>query len=215
MKSNSYERIIAVSTHLFALNGYDGTSIRDIAEVVDLNVATILHHIGSKEQLYRTVFQRIYTQEKELFSRLFASITDEQLSRPQGVRDVLEQFIDAYTGYVVQDPDAYRLWVYNFIDDTDRFKHIEHQYSLPLYEILLDVLRRACAAGSIHDLDIDIRELVMGISWLMYGYFNGRKNDWGDPAYDRYAPESIFRFRQIMARYIERMITYRPETETQ
>jgi AcrR family transcriptional regulator len=46
-----YDLILAAG-ELFAKNGYDGTSIRAIAEKANANVAAINYHFGTKENLY-------------------------------------------------------------------------------------------------------------------------------------------------------------------
>lgn len=49
--------IIKYAQELFITKGYDGTSIRDIAKVADVNIAMISYYFGSKEKLLETVFK--------------------------------------------------------------------------------------------------------------------------------------------------------------
>jgi len=44
-------QILQVAEKLFAENGFDGTSIRRIAQVADVNVAMISYYFGSKEKM--------------------------------------------------------------------------------------------------------------------------------------------------------------------
>jgi AcrR family transcriptional regulator len=50
------ERLIKVATRLFARNGFDGISIRDITTEANANVGAVNYHFGSKEELIRQVF---------------------------------------------------------------------------------------------------------------------------------------------------------------
>ncbi len=43
---------------LFAVNGFDGTSVRDIAQEAGVNVAMISYYFGSKEKLMEAVFEQ-------------------------------------------------------------------------------------------------------------------------------------------------------------
>lgn len=50
--------ILETAEKLIADNGYDGTSIRDIAHAADVNVAMISYYFGSKEKLLQAIFEK-------------------------------------------------------------------------------------------------------------------------------------------------------------
>jgi AcrR family transcriptional regulator len=52
------ENILDVAERLFAHDGYDGTSIRDVAKSVGVQIAVISYHFGPKESLFETVIER-------------------------------------------------------------------------------------------------------------------------------------------------------------
>jgi AcrR family transcriptional regulator len=51
--------LLDAALHCFAHQGYDGTSIRDIAARADRNSSLISHHFGGKEGLYEAVFRMV------------------------------------------------------------------------------------------------------------------------------------------------------------
>ena len=54
---SSQRRILAAAEELFAASGYEGTSVRQIAQKARVPVALISYHFGSKVGLYRRVFE--------------------------------------------------------------------------------------------------------------------------------------------------------------
>jgi AcrR family transcriptional regulator len=52
------ERILNAAEELFALNGYDGTSVRDVAAASQVQIAAVGYHFGLKESLFDTVIGR-------------------------------------------------------------------------------------------------------------------------------------------------------------
>ncbi len=49
------EKILDIARKLFAENGFDGTSIRDIAAAATVNLGSISYYFGNKEKLFATV----------------------------------------------------------------------------------------------------------------------------------------------------------------
>ena len=53
------ERCLIAAENRFASVGFAGTSLRDVASDIGVTSATIIHHFGSKEQLYARVLDRL------------------------------------------------------------------------------------------------------------------------------------------------------------
>ncbi|MFN8369042.1 MAG: TetR family transcriptional regulator [Bacteriovoracaceae bacterium] len=51
------DKILRVATQLFAQNGFEGTSVRELALQAEVNIAAINYHFQNKENLYREVLR--------------------------------------------------------------------------------------------------------------------------------------------------------------
>lgn len=56
-KVDKRAHILAVAEQLFSENGFDGTSVRDIAQLANVNLAMISYYFGSKEKLLEALIE--------------------------------------------------------------------------------------------------------------------------------------------------------------
>src|ERR1700709_902094 len=84
-------QIIETAEQLFAERGYDGTSVRDIADEADINVAMISYYFGSKEKLMEALFELRIGNVKLRVENL---IKDETLSPIEKVNMLIDEHID-------------------------------------------------------------------------------------------------------------------------
>ena len=68
------ERIVSVALRLFAEHGFKGVSVRDISAAAQVNIAAISYHFGSKQGLYRTIFETVLDEDEERFSEQIANV---------------------------------------------------------------------------------------------------------------------------------------------
>jgi len=55
--SDKREHILSVAEELFGEKGFDGTSVRDIAQIAGVNLAMISYYFGSKEKLLESLIE--------------------------------------------------------------------------------------------------------------------------------------------------------------
>ncbi len=85
------DRILATAERLFAERGYHAVSLRDIGGEADAQIALISYHFGSKELLYRAVFERRLTPVTERRRAGLAAAMAATQGRP-GIEAVLDAF---------------------------------------------------------------------------------------------------------------------------
>lgn len=53
-------RILLAAKKLFAKQGFDGTSVRQICEEAGANVALVSYYFGGKENVFRALFENFF-----------------------------------------------------------------------------------------------------------------------------------------------------------
>jgi len=95
-------QILKTAEHLFASKGFDGTSVRDIADEAGVNIAMISYYFRSKEKLMETLFeQRMGNVEMRVESLL----KDNSLSP----LDKVSMLIDDHIERVMQRQKFYKI----------------------------------------------------------------------------------------------------------
>ncbi|WP_027720188.1 TetR/AcrR family transcriptional regulator [Maridesulfovibrio zosterae] len=61
------EKLVQVGLKLFALNGFNGVSMRNLASVAEVNLATVGYHFGGKMGLYEAVLRDIIKRKDLVF----------------------------------------------------------------------------------------------------------------------------------------------------
>lgn len=86
-------QIIETAEKLFADKGFDGTSVRDIADEAGVNVAMISYYFGSKEKLLEALFS--YRAEGTT-QKLVGMLTNKALSPLEKVNMLIEYYIEKF-----------------------------------------------------------------------------------------------------------------------
>lgn len=83
--------IIRAAEELFAKNGFDGTSVRDIAHHANVNVAMISYYFGSKESLFESIIMNRMASSGMMLESLF---NDEKLNPLEKMRIIVDRYVD-------------------------------------------------------------------------------------------------------------------------
>jgi AcrR family transcriptional regulator len=84
-------QILDVAEDLFACKGFEGTSVRDIAQEAEVNVAMISYYFGSKEKL----LQSLILHRTERTSTVLEGLShDKQMDPWEKINRIIDYYVD-------------------------------------------------------------------------------------------------------------------------
>jgi AcrR family transcriptional regulator len=84
-------QLLDTAEMLFSRKGFDGTSVRDIAEAAGINTAMISYYFGSKEKLMEEIFERKSLNIRE---KVDALLKDDSLDPFQKMYSLVDVYIE-------------------------------------------------------------------------------------------------------------------------
>lgn len=91
--SSKRERILDVAEELFALHGYDGVTLRQIASGAGVDVALASYHFGKKLDLFKAVFERRAAHLNRARLEALRKCQAEAGPRGPDVEQIIEAFL--------------------------------------------------------------------------------------------------------------------------
>jgi AcrR family transcriptional regulator len=140
-------RLLRAGRKVFAKNGREKATIRDICTLAGANVASVNYHFGSKEKLYVAVLQDYIERENRRNPRdLGITPTSDPESRLRAyVRSFLLQTLGDGT------PENERLGLLltqEFIEPSQYFGEIFDRFCRPTHNLLLEIVRQLLPAAT-------------------------------------------------------------------
>jgi AcrR family transcriptional regulator len=104
--TDTRQTILDTAERLFAEHGIDATSVRDITQAAEVNLAAINYHFGSKDQLLVEVFTRRLKPLNEARLAWLTKVEEEALPGKPTLEQVLEAFIHPTLDQRIKEPDT-------------------------------------------------------------------------------------------------------------
>lgn len=138
-------QILTHATRLFAGQGYDGTSVQQIADAVGIRKPSLLYHFKSKDELRENVIAEMLAHWNAVLPGLLLKASTEER---------FDATMEALTEFFIEDPDRARLFLRETLDRPQSMKGMLKQFVQPWVNLLGEQLERAKGRGLVR-ADVD------------------------------------------------------------
>lgn len=83
------ERILDAAEEMFAINGYDATSLGDVADQVGIRGPGIYKHFKNKQALFEAVVARLLDPIRDMLAQQAEDVTEQELFSKALIRSIL------------------------------------------------------------------------------------------------------------------------------
>ncbi|MHC1782008.1 MAG: TetR/AcrR family transcriptional regulator [Anaerolineaceae bacterium] len=162
--SGMQERILETAAALFVAHGYEGISIREIADACDLSKAGIYYHFKDKEGLFLAILDAHLVELNEILKKIEL--------QSGSVRNKISSFIH---GIFAELPPNHRAIIRLATHDMDKVNAAARaDFDLRYRECFLDplagILGEGIAAGQVRPMELS--SAVWALLGLVYPFLN-------------------------------------------
>lgn len=157
------DQILAEALRCFAEQGFDGTSLNDIAAGVGIRKPSLLHHFASKEAIYREVFE---TALSDLIVRLELA-GDAQGKEPW---EKMEHVLDTAFDWMSASPEFVRMMRREALDGQGHLGFDLGAVLKPMFDRACEFFDREMDAGTFRKHDSE--QLILTAIAALLGYFS-------------------------------------------
>jgi AcrR family transcriptional regulator len=154
-------QIVQVAEQLFAENGFEGTSVRDIAQEAGVNVAMISYYFGSKEKLLQAVFTHRIAATRLALEHILAD-------KDMHPFDKIDTMVDGMVDRMMLHKNFHRVVMYSQLStDNDEVAKIMAETKLKNLEVINKIIAEG-QRKKVFVKGIDAGLLMMTVSGTIY-----------------------------------------------
>jgi len=135
------EKILESALVEFAKNGFQGTSLSQIASGAKTQKQLITHHFGTKEKLWREVVNRELKDGVELLKEV------KETASKKDAETAIRQFIHDYIHWCARKKAFHRIIVFDSQADNPRFQWYTENHFKPSHKVMTNLIDKAQKQG--------------------------------------------------------------------
>lgn len=149
--ASTREKILDVALDLFTDQGFDGTSMREIAERLNISKPAIYYHFASKEEILMALHMRLHEFGQTALARLAGQTVTLELWGSL-LNELLDQMLAQRKIFLMHERNQAALEKLHRKDHDDQHDDIQQRFRQALTDPSLplrDRVRMACSLGAV------------------------------------------------------------------
>jgi len=156
--------ILDAAAQVFRQKGFHGASMSDIAAAVNLQKASLYHHVTSKQEILLDLLDRALV----MLTEQIAVIASQQIPADQKLRHMINAYLLALSKNV--DLTAVLLFEHRSLDKKSHARHVPHRDKFE--RLWRDVINEGVRTGlfTYPDTSLAVRALMGIMNWTLTWY---------------------------------------------
>jgi AcrR family transcriptional regulator len=149
--ASTREKILDVAMDLFTEQGFDGTSMREIAEQLHISKPAIYYHFASKEEILMALHMRLHELGKAALARLTGQTVTLQ-AWGSLLDELLDQMVAQRKIFLLHERNQAALEKLHRKDHDEEHEDLQQRFRQALADpslSLRDRVRMACSLGAV------------------------------------------------------------------
>lgn len=135
-RDSTRDRILIEAGKIFARKGFRATTVREISDAAEVNLASINYYFGDKKSLYiETVVLAREMRVQQVPSPKWAENTAPEEKLADFIRLILARLVA-----MKSEPWQVRLLMREILEPTDACRRLIEEYFRPFFEVLLTIV---------------------------------------------------------------------------
>lgn len=130
-------RILTAAKKLFARQGYEATTVRQICEAAGANIALVSYHFGGKENVFAALFETLFPHQR----------IEEVIAQPiDDPADAVRKVVAGVVDFQLSEPEMIAIMQQETMIDSPRRELIQ-RYTFPFWQYLLKAIEAGRKRG--------------------------------------------------------------------
>lgn len=159
--------ILDAAAQVFRQKGFHGASMQDVAAAVNLQKASLYHHVASKQEILLALLDRALG----MLTELIAAIANQEMPPDQKLRRMMRAYLSALAEN--SDLASVLLFEHRSLDKKSHARHVPQRDKFE--ELWRDVVNDGVRVGifACPDVGLAVRALMGVMNWTVTWYRPG------------------------------------------